>query len=155
MVFFYFFRWFRKIKAVYVTREELDKILLSKIEPIENSLNFNGDEFKKLLCRVETLEKTVKALRLENQALKSQINSVHTKMKEHSFLFALFMHDCYIKIDFQVLSIISLKAFIKFINMQSDWPLRRLIIYRKLGRIMENLTSVSVGLNSGMLLKKS
>ena len=51
--------------AVYVTREELDKILLSKIEPIENSLNFNGDEFKKLLCRVETLEKTVKALRLE------------------------------------------------------------------------------------------
>ena len=34
--------------VVYSTREELDKILLSKIEPIENSLNFNGDEFKKL-----------------------------------------------------------------------------------------------------------
>ena len=76
--------------AVYVTREELDKILLSKLEPIENSLNFNGDEFKKLLCRVETLEKTVKALRLENQALKSQINSVHTKMKENSVLLCSF-----------------------------------------------------------------
>ena len=35
--------------AVYSTREELDKILLSKIEPIVNSLNFNGDELKKLL----------------------------------------------------------------------------------------------------------
>ena len=30
--------------AVYITREELDKILLSKIEPIETSLNFNGHE---------------------------------------------------------------------------------------------------------------
>ena len=30
--------------AVYITREELDKILLSKIEPIETSLNFNGQE---------------------------------------------------------------------------------------------------------------
>ena len=38
---------------VYVTREELDKILLSIIEPIQN---FNGEEFNKLLTRVETLE---------------------------------------------------------------------------------------------------
>ena len=30
--------------------------------------------------------------------------------------------------------------------MQQDWPLRSLIIYRKLGRIMEYLISVSVGL---------
>ena len=30
--------------------------------------------------------------------------------------------------------------------MQPDWPLRSLIIYRKLGRIMEYLISVSVGL---------
>ena len=44
---FSFFRCFRKIMVVYSTREELDKILLSEIEPIENSLNFNGDEFKK------------------------------------------------------------------------------------------------------------
>ena len=28
--------------AVYITHEELDKILFSKIEPIENLLNFNG-----------------------------------------------------------------------------------------------------------------
>ena len=42
----------------------------------------------------------------------------------------------------------------KYINMQPDWPLRSLIIYRKLGRIMENSVSVPVGLNSGMLLKK-
>ena len=59
-----------------------------------------------------------------------------------------------IHIDFQVLSIISFKALIKNINMQPDWPLRSLIIYRQLGRIMENLISVSVGLNSGMILKK-
>ena len=38
--------------------------------------------------------------------------------------------------------------------MQPDWPLRSLIICRKLGRIMENLISVSVGLNPEMLLKK-
>ena len=68
------------------TREELDKILLSKIQPIENSLNFNDNVFKKLLSRVETLEKTVKTLQLENQALKSQINSVNTKEKENSAL---------------------------------------------------------------------
>ena len=30
--------------------------------------------------------------------------------------------------------------------MQPDWPLRSLIIYQKLGRIMEYLVSVSVGL---------
>ena len=30
--------------------------------------------------------------------------------------------------------------------MQQDWALRSLIIYRKLGRIMEYLISVSVGL---------
>ena len=40
--------------------------------------------------------------------------------------------------------------------MQPDWSLRGLIIiYRKLGRIMENLVSASVGLNSGMLLNRS
>ena len=57
-------------------------------------------------------------------------------------------------IVFQVLSIISLKALIKYINMQPGWPLRSLIIYRRLGRIMESLISVLVGLNCGMLLKK-
>ena len=38
--------------------------------------------------RVDTLEKTVKARQLENQALKSQINSVNTIYDN-----ALFMHD--------------------------------------------------------------
>ena len=55
--------------AVYVTGEELE-ILLSKIEPIETSLNFNGDEFKKLLIsRVETLEKTATNLFYSNRSL--------------------------------------------------------------------------------------
>ena len=40
--FFSFFHCFRTIMAVYITHEELDKILFSKIEPIENLLNFNG-----------------------------------------------------------------------------------------------------------------
>ena len=66
----------------------------------------------------------------------------------------LFLCMITIPIDFQVLSIISLKALRKYINMHPDWPLRSLIIYRKLGRIMENSVSVPVGLNSGMLLKK-
>ena len=44
--------------------------------------------------------------------------------------------------------------FLCIINMQQDWPLRSLIIYKKQGRIMENLISVSVGLNSGMLFKR-
>ena len=34
--------------------------------------------------RVEALEKTVRALQLENQALKSQINSGNNKVKENS-----------------------------------------------------------------------
>ena len=76
----------------------LDKILLSKIEPIETSLNFNGHEFKKLLSKVDTIEKTVKALQLENQALKSQINSVNTMVKENSALLdkqeQYMRHDC-------------------------------------------------------------
>ena len=38
------------------------------------------------------------------------------------------------------------KALIKYINMQQDRPLRSIIIYRKLGRIIEYLISVSVGL---------
>ena len=43
-----------------------------------------------------------------------------------------------IHIDVQVLAIISLKALIKYINMQPDRPLRSPIIFRKLARIMEN-----------------
>lgn len=65
------------------------------------------------------------------------------------------MHDYYLKRlpstfnDF-------FKASVKYVNMQPDWSLRGLIIiYRKLGRIMENLVSASVGLNSRMLLKRS
>ena len=54
---------------MYVTREELEKILLLKIEPLENSLNFNGDEFKKLLSRVETREKTATNLFHSNRSL--------------------------------------------------------------------------------------
>ena len=42
-----FFIFLVFVKLWLRTREELDKILLSKIEPVENSLNFNGDEFKK------------------------------------------------------------------------------------------------------------
>ena len=63
------------------------------------------------------------------------------------------MHNYYL-IDLQVLSIISLKALIKYINMQPEWPLRSPIIYRKLERTMENIIFVLVGLNSGTLLKK-
>ena len=66
----------------------------------------------------------------------------------------LFLCMITIHIDFQVLSIISLKALTKYINMQPDWPLRSLVTYREVGRIMENSISVPVGLNSGILLKK-
>lgn len=83
MFFFHFFVVLVILWLLYITREELDKILLWKIEPIETSLNFNGHEFKKLLSRVDTLKKTVKALQLENQALKPQINYVNTMVKEN------------------------------------------------------------------------
>ena len=59
-----------------------------------------------------------------------------------------------IQIDCQVLSILFLKALIKYISMQPDWPVGSLIIYWKLGRIIGNLISIPVGLNSWMLLKK-
>ena len=55
----------------------------------------------------------MKARQLENQALKSQINSVNT-------MTMLFLCMITVHIDFQVLSIISLKALIKYINMQPD-----------------------------------
>ena len=71
-----------------------DKLLLSKIEPIKSLLNFNGAEFSKLLKWVDKLEKTVKALELENQALKCQLNSVNTKVKENTFCF----HSCFKKL---------------------------------------------------------
>ena len=63
-----------------------DKLLVSKSEPIESSLNFNGAEFSKLLKWVDKLEKTLKALELENQALKSQLKSVNTKVNKNTVL---------------------------------------------------------------------
>ena len=56
-----------------------------------------------------------------------------------------------ILMDFQVFSIISLKALVKYNNLQPEWPLRSLIIYWKLGRIMEKLISISAELNYTML----
>ena len=42
-----------------------------------------------------------------------------------------------------------------YTNMQPDWPLRSVIIYCEQGRIMGKYSkSISVELNSGMLLKK-
>ena len=67
--------------AVYVTGEELEKILLSKIEPIENSLNFNGDEFNKLLSRVETLEKTATNLFYSNRSLTELEDVINNNLK--------------------------------------------------------------------------
>jgi len=46
--------------VVHVTHDELEKILRLKLEPTENSLNFNDDEHRKLLERVVNLERTVK-----------------------------------------------------------------------------------------------
>lgn len=62
--------------------------MLSNIEPVdgESSLNFNVDEFRKWLTIVETLERTVNALQLKNHALKSQLNSVNTKVKGNTVL---------------------------------------------------------------------
>ena len=67
--------------AVYVTGVELEKILLSKIELIENSLNFNGDEFNKLLNRVETLEKTATNLFHSNRSLTELEDVINNNLK--------------------------------------------------------------------------
>ena len=67
--------------AVYVTGVELEKILLSKIELIENSLNFNGDEFNKLLNRVETLEKTATNLFYSNRSLTELEDVINNNLK--------------------------------------------------------------------------
>ena len=67
---------------------------------------------------------------------------------------ALFMYDYYSNRPPKYFQYIFLKALTKYINMKPDWPLRSLIIYRKLGPTMGNLISVSAGLNSGNLLKK-
>ena len=72
--------------AVHVTHIELEKILRLKLEPIENSLNFKDDEHRKLLERVVNLERTVKTLELENNALKAQLNTTISKVKENIVL---------------------------------------------------------------------
>ena len=72
--------------GVHITREELEKILKSKIEPIERSLNFTSEEYHGILDRVAILEETNKSLLLENGALKSQLNSVVGKINENTAL---------------------------------------------------------------------
>ena len=72
--------------VVHVTHDELEKILRLKLEPIENSLNFKDDEHRKLLERVVNLERTVKTLELENNALKAQLNTTISKVKENVVL---------------------------------------------------------------------
>lgn len=72
--------------VVHVTHDELEKILRLKLEPIENSLNFNDDEHRKLLERVVNLERTVKTIELENNALKAQLNTTISKVKENIVL---------------------------------------------------------------------
>ena len=72
--------------GVHVTRDELKKILRLKLEPIESSLNFKDDEHRKLMERVVNLEKTVKTLELENNALKAQLNTTISKVKTNEAL---------------------------------------------------------------------
>ena len=57
-----------------------------KLEPIESSLNFKDDEHRKLLERVVKLERTVKALELENNALKAQLNTTISNVKTNEVL---------------------------------------------------------------------
>ena len=66
--------------GVHVTREVLEEILRLRLEPIEGSLNFKDDEHRKLLEGVVKLERTVKALELENNALKAQLNTAISKV---------------------------------------------------------------------------
>jgi len=72
--------------VVHVTHDELEKILRLKLEPIENSLNFKDDEHRKLLEKVVNLERTVKTLELKNNALKAQLNTTISKVKENVVL---------------------------------------------------------------------
>ena len=71
---------------MHVTHDELEKILRLKLEPIEYPLNFKDDEHRKLLERVVNLERTVKTLELENNALKAQLNTTISKVKENVVL---------------------------------------------------------------------
>ena len=68
--------------GVHVTREVLEEILRQKLAPIESSFNFKDDEHRKLLERVVKLERTEKALELENNALKAQLNTAISKVKD-------------------------------------------------------------------------
>ena len=72
--------------GVHVTHEELEEILRLKLESIESFLNFKDDEHRKLLERVVKLERTVKALELENNALKAQLYTTISKVKTNEVL---------------------------------------------------------------------
>ena len=67
--------------AVYVTGDELAKILSSKIEPIENSLNFNGDEFNKLLSRELSRRQLLINLFYSNRSLTELEDVINNNLK--------------------------------------------------------------------------
>ena len=72
--------------GVHITRDELEEILRLKLEPFESSLNFQDNEHRKLLEKVANLERTVKSLELENNALKAQLNTTISKVKVNEAL---------------------------------------------------------------------
>ena len=63
---------------------------------IESSLNFKDDEHRKLLERVVNLERTVKALELENNALQAQFSTTINEVLGSGFSLLLRCVDVYL-----------------------------------------------------------
>ena len=65
-----------------LTAEDNNKIIERKIAPLEQSLQFFEAKYQSLIKKVTVLEKENQNLNLENNALKSQVNTIANACKQ-------------------------------------------------------------------------
>ena len=65
-----------------LTAEDINKIIERKIAPLEQSLQFFEAKYESLIKKVTVLEKENQNLNLENNALKSQVNTIANACKQ-------------------------------------------------------------------------
>ena len=65
-----------------ITKEELELIFDKKLEAICDSMKSINDQYESMVDKLGQIEQENKALKLENHALKSQLQTVTTTVKQ-------------------------------------------------------------------------
>ena len=65
-----------------ITKEELELIFDKKLEAIRDSMKFINDQYESMVDKLGQIEQENKALKLENHALISQLQTVTTTVKQ-------------------------------------------------------------------------